>query len=84
MRITLSVGQPISPTVGVLHLNGNGIDGVNEFTIDGLVWMTGKVEFWKKYVGMHTFLYSGRLLPWGMVGRWGDSSGGFWLWPNVY
>jgi hypothetical protein len=59
-------------------LGGHGYDGVGAFVISGTVWTTGEVRFAKQYVEQHSWLYRGRLMPWGIVGCW--NGGPFWIW----
>jgi hypothetical protein len=72
----------------VHKLIGEGLDMVDRFTVDGFVWSSGEVRFTKAYVHGHSWIYRGRLLPWGIAGTWNwsgeavwDWSGGaFWIW----
>ena len=69
------------------EVSGGGEDMVGRFTMTGVV-QEDRVVVSKKYVGMHTVLYSGKVDADGcIVGRWdipGDGSGRFiWVPPGL-
>jgi hypothetical protein len=88
MRFTLSTSEPVHYSGPVLsgipedsdvhRLLGEGVDGVGPFAISGWAWSTGEVMFTKRYVGQHSWIYKGQILPWGVVGAWNE--GPFWIW----
>ena len=75
--------NPPSPKSShVYALHGHGTDGVGSFSIDGIVFACGKLWFTKVYADGLSWHYGGRLMPWGIVGRW--DYGRFWIWKDVF
>jgi len=64
------------------NLRGQGSDEHGQFIIDGFVWSTGEVCFTKLYISGHSWVYRGRLLPWGIAGTWDWHEGWFWIWKD--
>jgi len=77
MCLKLSMSETGGSLTDVYEIHGQGADGVGTFFIDGHVKASGEIWFEKRYVGHH-WLYRGRVLPWGIAGRWDE--GPFWLW----
>jgi hypothetical protein len=67
-------------------MQGDGIDDVAPFDIDGVfVPATNQAKWTKSYVGMHSVEYRGLYDGRTICGEWmlGGHSGGFWIWPNA-
>lgn len=97
MRLILSVSETVNANgamatepsatltpqgTRIYNLWGQGMDEPGPFTIDGFIWSTGEVCFTKLYIGGHSWVYRGRLLPWGIAGTWDGDGGSFWIWKD--
>ncbi|CAD6574884.1 MAG: hypothetical protein ASARMPRED_006960 [Alectoria sarmentosa] len=68
-----------SPTT--LNLHGVGTDGIGSFDLDGkLVPETGQVLLKKVYWASITWDWACMMTPMGIVGSWGRSNYGGWVW----
>ena len=68
-----------SPTT--LNLHGVGKDGIGDFDLDGkLVPETGQVLLKKRYWVSITWDWACMMTPMGIVGTWGRSNYGGWVW----
>lgn len=69
-----------SPTT--LNLHGTGEDGISVFALDGYISpRTGQIMLQKVYSGGHpAWGWTCIMTPMGIVGSWGQSDYGGWIW----
>jgi hypothetical protein len=77
--------EPLTLAFDGRHVKGEGFDPVGEFTFQG-TYLNGAVSLVKRYVGMHSVRYQGKVSGEGVItGTWniGDwSRGSFALMPD--
>lgn len=68
-------------SASTLNLQGTGNDGTGVFDLDGTFFQeTGQIVLTKEYVGGQVWTLVGIMTPMGIVGSWGSSDYGGWLW----
>lgn len=84
MWITLQKIAPSADEPDVVKLRGRGSDRAGSFSLDCRCrHSTGLLVMHKAYTG-HLWTYDGVVTPFGLVGRWGNKSGWWWIWPREW
>ncbi|HKV41236.1 MAG TPA: hypothetical protein VJX67_18670 [Blastocatellia bacterium] len=83
VRHRMALRLTFGPAGGI---EGNGIDDIGRFVIDGSFdSATAGASWLKAYLGMHTVNYSGIYCARTICGDWTLHGviGGFWIWPSA-